>query len=233
MFFKKSIKFYSECESITDTYPIYPARDYKRQWVKNCAKSFQKFKKLNDNTSNVRTAVMCPGIRGIMESGFIITTWFDFTIETNESDNYNYKVYTPESLDIYLDKVGYTNSRLITDFNTKQLPIRIPTNNYFGSIIKVHLPWSLEIPAKESLTILPVQYDDNPQFTACGGLLKEGFGVELNIHLFWHEKNGRVFVPAGTPLCQIIPSCPIDFSVMDKKAERKRNRQMLKLFNRF
>lgn len=199
-FFKKPVvKFYSEYPEITDAYPIIPAREYKRKWVKNCAKAFAKYRKVKDGRATTITATKCPGIRNVMEEGYIITSWTDFTIETKDG---HMEVYYPTGLEKLLESMNY-DQRIITSFNTDESPMRIPTGRNFSHIVKIFVPYSFDIPPGYELKIMPVHYDDNPMFTACEGTT-EGFHIDFNVHMFWHTTEGRVTIEAGTPLCQIV-----------------------------
>lgn len=197
---KPVVKFHSECTLITDEYPIYPAKEYKRKWVKNCAMAFQKYKKVIDGRSSLITAAKCPGLRDVMESGYIVTTWHDFTIETNEK---GHEIFYPSLFEEFLKTVNLSHPK-ITTFDAKSGPMKIPTGNNYDQIFKIFIPYSFEIPKGYELLIMPVQYDDDPKFSACYGKC-DGFQSDFNIHIFWHTKNGRVTIPAGTPLCQLVP----------------------------
>jgi hypothetical protein len=236
MFFKKEIKFFSLNQSITDTYPIYSAKDYKRKWVKNCAAAFQKYKNVVDNRNNVITAAKCPGMREIMEKGYIVTTWCDITIETAIDKPYEYKVYFPDSLDTYLKEVEY-DKPIVSGFSMKDSPLKIPTGKNKKIILKFWSPWFIQTPNNYELLVMPVQYDDDPAFTACGGIIESGNHVEFNIHVFWHETNGRVLIPAGTPLCQLIPikkdPIKIDFLKITDKINHIRVKTIFNLRNKF
>jgi hypothetical protein len=203
MFFKPKLKFYSEIPAVNEIYPIYPAKDYKRKWVKDCAIAYQKYKKIVNNRSSVITTAKCPGIRKITEAGYIVTTWCDFTIETFADKPYEYSVYYPTGMDRFLKEINY-NKPVISDFNMKDSPLKIPTGSNFKRILKIWSPWTIDIPKNWELLFLPIQYDDNPKFTALSGKIS-GLATDLNIHVLWHETNGRIHIPAGTPLCQLVP----------------------------
>jgi hypothetical protein len=232
-FFRKpSVKFYSEYPEITDSYPIIHAREYKRKWVKDCATAFAKYRKRVDSRATILTATKCPGMRNVMEEGYIITTWTDFTIETSDG---KMEVYYPTGMDKFLESISF-EQRVVTSFDTAMSPMRIPTGRNFSHIIKVFVPYSFDIPSGYELKIMPVHYDDNPVFTACEGTT-EGFHVDFNVHLFWHEKNGRVTVPAGTPLCQIVARKKQTIDIVESKMtadiEKKTKTRRLKKFNKF
>lgn len=229
---RKSVKFYSECPIITDEYPIYPARDYKRNWPRNCGKAFLKYKKVTDGRASTISVARCPGMRNVMEEGWIVQTWHDFTIETSDD---GYKVYYPTPLEEFLERIDFKHP-LITSFDTNVGPMKIPTKEYFSHIFKVFIPYSFDIPKGYELRILPIAYDDDPKFTACSGAC-DGFQSDLNVHIFWHTKQGRVTIPAGTPLCQIVPvkknTIPVELLTADNKMIEKARQRLLHKSNKF
>tara|TARA_B110000503_G_scaffold86108_1_gene131112 strand:+ start:511 stop:1206 length:696 start_codon:yes stop_codon:yes gene_type:complete len=224
--------FYTEFPQLVKDYPIYPAKDYKRKWVKDCAANFIKYKK---RFPNALTAAKCPGLRTVMESGYIVQNWFDFTIETS-GDEYEFIVQYPDSLKEYLEVIGY-DGLLINSFNTKFGPVNIPTYNNLGSIIKIWTPYHIEVPEGYSLSIQPIHYDDTPSFTACYGSLEAGMNVDFNVHVYWHEKNGKIFIPAGTPLCQVVlvknQDSQMLINVADKNIATKIKKLQLDKHDRF
>ena len=229
---KPEVKFYTDFPAITDQYPIYPARDYKRAWVRNCAKAFSKYKdKIGDKQSLI-TATKCPGIRNVMESGYIVQSWFDFTIEATEKD---FKVHYPEQLEKHLADIGYTNP-LVNSFNTRYSPLQIPTGNALPHIIKIWTPYHFEVPDTHELLVLPVQYDDNQTFNACTGSIS-GFEIDFNVHVYWNAVNQTVHVPAGTPLCQLVPirrdQIPIKTEVASPGIREIAAKRKFKKYSRF
>jgi len=202
IFNKPKLQIYNEYPTINEHYPILSAKEYKRRWVKNCAVAHQKYKKVTQDKSNVITATKCPGIREIMTEGWIFTTWCDFTIETSEDTPYDYNIFYPQGFNKVLEKINY-DKPIVSDFKMNVSPLKIPTGSNSKFILKIWLPWIIDIPKGWRLLILPVQYDDDPKFTACPGIMT-GIMPECVIHLYWHETNGIVKIPAGTPLCQIM-----------------------------
>jgi hypothetical protein len=229
---KPSVKFYSDFPEISDQYPIIPAREYKRSWVRNCAKSFARYKEKMNNSRSLITATKCPGMRNVMEKGFIVQSWFDFTIETTDKD---FKVFYPDNLETHLKNIGYQNP-LVNSFDTKYSPLQIPTGNSLPHIIKIWTPYHFEVPKGYELLVLPIQYDDNLSFSACTGSIS-GFEIDFNVHVFWHEKNTRIHIPAGTPLCQLVPikSSSIDLNTLPStdKVKSEVKKRKFKKYSKF
>lgn len=229
---RRSVTFHSEYPIITDEYPIYPAKDYKRNWPKACGKAFSRYKKVTGGRTSVITTAKCPGMRSIMESGWIAQTWFDFTIETDGKD---FEIFYPNNLKQFCDVIDYRHP-LVTQFDTDWSPLKIPTGNNHSHIFKVFIPYNFDIPKGWDLMIMPVFYDDDPVFSACPGRT-DGFQSDFNVHIFWHEQKGRHTVKAGTPLCQLIPirKTGIDITLgksSDERTHKARKRLMHKM-NKF
>jgi|SRR6056300_55945 len=198
---KPAVTFWSENEIINDLYPVYPAKEYKRKWVKNCATAFKKYKEKSAGKYTLLTVAKCVGIRNVMEAGYIVQTWCDIVIETKDG---KFEVSTPEHLNPVLQDINY-QEELVTHFDMRYSPVRIPVSeDNFQSILKFKSPYTFEVQPGYQCLILPVAYDDNPNFTACMGIT-DGLNPNFNVHLYWHVKEGRVHIPAGTPLCQVVP----------------------------
>lgn len=225
------VTFWSENEIINDLYPIYPAKDLKRKWVKDCAKAFQKYRDKGAGKYTQLTATRCPGIRSITEAGYIMQTWCDIVITTKDG---KYEVETPHRLDPVLNRINYDKD-ILTDFDMRYSPMRIPTGNGIPFILKWHSPYTFEVKEGYNLMILPISYDDNQAFSACPGMT-DGFNPNFNVHLYWHETDGRVHLPAGTPLCQLVPvktGYPIETKIADEEAAKRIRKKEFTMNNTF
>lgn len=222
---KPPVTFWSENEVINELYPIYPSKKHKRSWVKSCAAAYQKYKDRSANSGKytLLTAAKCPGIRNIMEAGYIVQTWCDIVIETKDG---KYTAETPEHMNSILEQIDYKEG-FVTHFDMRYSPMRIPYgDNNFPAILKFKCPYTFEVQPGYELMILPVAYDENPNFTACMGLTG-GLNPNFNVHVYWHVKEGRVHIPAGTPLCQVIP-VKTGFEVETKELDEDARKRILK-----
>ena len=204
--------FWSENVLISDAYPIYPAKEYKRKWLKHCAIAYKKYTERDARYTAVTTA-KCPGIRKICETGYILQSWCDIVITTNADGTY--QVDVPKDLP-ELIKDSPQSSKLVTSFDMRYSPVRIPTGDNFNSILKFWTPYTFDVKEGYSLMVLPIPYDDDPPFSACPGIAMN-FEIGFNIHVYWHVKEGRTFIPAGTPLCQLIPTKIVDDPIKVKE----------------
>jgi hypothetical protein len=204
--FNKSPKlnFYCSLPEVMDRYPIIPAKNFRPQWARDSAVAYKEFVK--NSPVNVRTTgtVKCPGIRDISSKGFILQSWFDFSILTTDNP-IEFQYALPQGLDKHLKDLGFKKD-LIEWFSGDVPQVTIPlANNNLQTLLKIITPWAVSIPKGWSLLIMPIPYPDEPEFTATHGILGQGDFYEINPILKWHKRPGELLVKAGTPLCQLIP----------------------------
>jgi hypothetical protein len=206
--FKKSnpqFQFYSSVPGVKEQFPIIESKEYKRKWVAPVANSYKTITDDLNNYGKPFTGVAkCPGIFGVLHTGWIVTSWFDFIIETKDNGkSVGYRV--PPFLKDNLSSNSSFDRSLINIMNLElpQMKIPIPPQS-LNLLIKISTPWHVEIPKGWNLLIVPVSYSDENRFTSSTGILRPG-DEEINPQLFWHQLNGVELIPAGTPLCQLIP----------------------------
>lgn len=227
MFFKKDkIKFYCELPEIKEKYPIIDARQYKFDWFKKSAQSFKEVTQAKAAYEQISGIVKCPGIRPVMQQGYIVQSWFDLTIKVYD-DGFEY--FVPQGFYSYLEDRQYKKN-LVTPFLHTDKAHALPvSDNQMQSLIKISLPWAVKVPASWELLFMPLPYPDNTQFTAVHGMLGKGDFYNLNAILKLNVNPGEEFtIYAGTPLFQLIPTknTNIDIEIKDytddiKEKERK------------
>jgi hypothetical protein len=226
--FNKSpkIKFYCSLPEVKDKYPIIPAREFHPQWAKNSAIAYKEFVKNNAKYIRTTGIVKCPGIRDITSKGFILQSWFDFSILTTDNP-IEFQYCIPQGLAEHLKAQGFKKD-LIEWFSGDVPQVAIPlAKNDLQTVLKIITPWAVSIPKGWSLLIMPIPYSDEPEFTATHGLLEHGNFYEINPILKWHKRPGELLVKAGTPLCQLIPVKDelIDCEILEYNAEIKQKEQ--------
>jgi hypothetical protein len=215
-FFKKTLQFYCKLPEVKEKYPIIKASSYKPQWFKESAMAYKDEVKNNGTYQHVSGTVKCNGIRNIMKQGYILRSWFDLTIKTGDSPAEFQFVVPPEILN-YLEERKF-NKPLISWFSGNDKHVAIPVqSNSLQTLIKIATPWSVVVPKGWSLMFLPIPYPDDPEFSSTHGTLAGGDVFEINPILAWHKRPGDHFIPAGTPLCQLIPvkDDTLDISISD------------------
>lgn len=226
---KPKVKFYSSIPGVIENYPIIKASSYKRKWTYNAAEAFKETTKNLQNYQNTLTGVVkCPGVFDIMNSGWIVTAWCDFIIDVNRDYN-TINWHVPPMMQSVTSGDDF-NKPIITFISTQNPAMSIPIcgdDNH--CLVKIHTPWTAEIPKGWSLLVLPVSYSDETRFKATEGILKPADHIEINPQLYWKVIHGTELVKAGTPLCQIIPvkDNDIDFECLDFSDEQRLNQKKM------
>jgi hypothetical protein len=201
---KHNAAFYSFVPELEKLCPVTPA-EYEKPpaWV---MRAHAKFKEETDSpeklTRRYLTVSRCPGIRSLMQRGFVVKSWHDFTITTN-GDQESMQWNTPDRMleqivgapPIVLHEKGN-----LADFYGDAWPA-----TRHKTIVKCHMPWRFTLPKGYVFLMLPVPYADDPRFESASGVLDPEFSNELNIQLYWNVLEGTEFIRKGTPLCYLVP----------------------------
>ncbi len=214
MFFNKPVfKFYSFIPEILENYPIIKAKNARRDWFKTVTDSYKK--KTNDISQygiQMTSASKCPGIIEVNKLGWILTSWFDFTIETHGDKDLKWSVPStfPVSISNYQKIIGEP----IKYMDLEQSELKIPLHqNTFKLLVKISMPWVVDIPKGWNILMLPVSYSDDTRFFCSTGILKPGSFVQVHPQLFLNKNLGPQLIKAGTPLCQLIPVPESSFDI--------------------
>lgn len=195
-FFKKSkkpnIRFYSLQPGLAETFPIIPATSYKRPWFTDQKPHPQ---------DNMRSAD-CPGVKLLINSGWIVTAPADFGIKTN-GDGLSFEYREAVRFDHMKDDNYRKYVSQHDDYQSEPM-IECP-HKQLATIVKLDTPWRFEIDDEWMLLQLPVSYNKETRFTTCPGFLDPRYGHVINVQMFWHSLDAEETVTAGTPICQLIP----------------------------
>ena len=191
---KPIARFYSLQEEVADVHPIIPTSSLKRSWTKLSHSP-------HPDNGDVFTK-NCPGIKLMMNAGWVLTAPADFIIKTN-GDGVNFE-YT-ESQRFHLEKPPGQEKYI--DFHDQDQTERIldDPGKSLKTVVKVHTPWRVELDDDYLLLQVPVHYSNEKRFTPATGILDPRYAHVLNVQLFWHVFKGEELVRAGTPLVQYIP----------------------------
>lgn len=204
-FFKKTekLEFVSLLPEMTQLMPIEPSRQVSYNWLKEAMADYKKIKAQKEPlTERFTHFTRCPGMLSISKTGWVQRAWQDISIRTN-GDGVSFEWTTPIDQNI-IDAdhnwkwpyVSHHPEDLYSQFNKLG-------NHTLKTVIKIQSPWVAYIPKGYYLMSMPIPYPDRHEFTPAIGLLDGDYGPNfLNVQMFWHELNGEVKIPAGTPLCQ-------------------------------
>ena len=165
--------------------PIAPAREYFPEWWKNTPSSTYDWA---NNISN-NTAKSCPGIIGVLTSGFILPLWCDLAFKFGpEGYSYNFS-----------DKSCRMDQH--DDFQTP---------GFYGDYyrLKITSPWLIRTPVKilfQQPTYL--REDAYPFVTPYGIVPPVKNLISTNIFTFFKkpDQEMHMFIKQGTPLLHMVP----------------------------
>lgn len=206
MWFKKQkkLKFYCQLPEVQDTYPIVPANEVKFSWMKETVKDYKQQNAEQGHYKAITSAVKCPGIRPSMTMGYIVRSWFDLTIVTSE-DPHKFEYYFNDKMYRYLEERKFHGVSLVSWFSSQDKAHAVPVaENDLQELIKISTPWWVDVPKGYKLLVTPVTYSDRTEFSSVHGVLDSSSQWPINVILRWHKRPGKTFIPAGTPLCQLI-----------------------------
>ncbi len=204
MFWRKpKVTFHCKLPEVMERYPIVPAKSVKFSWLRQSAIEYKRQAEQNGTHQHVTGTIKCSGLQSIMQRGWILSSWFDLTINTGaDSDRFEFAI--PPTFKEYLQNTKW-NQKLINWFSQSQPELRIPIpQNSLQTLVKIATPWTVSIPRGKALLVMPVPYPDQPEFTATHGILEPGEFYDINVIVQIHRRPGELFIPAGTPLCQML-----------------------------
>jgi len=192
---QEKIEFFSTVPGLADSFPIFPASQWRPKWVANCRDDFAKHK----GYKRPSHLYQCPGIFDLYKTGFMIPLWHDTVIKTQLDEEAFAYVHPSEMLAKLRegDPVGTHPYEL-----QKWLPRR-PWS--IAPIMKFNTPWNVIAPKGVKFLMTSIAYSDSYEFEACQGILDPSISTELNVQGYWNVKEGETRLNAGTPLAHLIP----------------------------
>jgi hypothetical protein len=206
MFFRKKPKvtFHCKLPEVLEQYPIVPAKSVKFNWLRQSAVDFKNMAEQKGKYESVAGTVKCSGLQNIMQRGWILSSWFDLTIRTSQEDGDRFDYAIPTSIDLYLNETKW-KYKLVSWFSDSEAALRVPMpQNSLQSLIKIGTPWTVSVPKGQALLMMPLPYPDQPEFSAVHGIIEPGDFYDINAIIAIHRRPGELFIPAGTPLCQMM-----------------------------
>lgn len=217
-FFKKKpkIRFINVLPGVAPAYPIYSARELKRDWLERNAKDFntetKRVKKCPIHEFSFRGLgfmINCPAIKEFMNTGYIVPCPFDFAVDTN-GDGVTFQASTLSPADAGMqfrpdhDNIIATNA--LQSHSKAQFHdyVKVPRNS-LKTVLKINTGWNIVPDDNFVYMFSSVHYNEEDRFTAAAGILDPYISPAINVQLYWHVLQGREIIKAGTPLLQIIP----------------------------
>jgi hypothetical protein len=189
--FSKKLTFYSLIEGVEKTMPIIPSKDYSHSWVL----------KARESVKNNKSVLRCPGIFKVKNEGWILRTYQDIKLKITGSDFIWQSPMDSEKLYSHFkcNPVDFHGEKFLFDY-FENWP-----KNSFSKVIKINLPWSVDVPKGYILHQFHPAYLDENRFTALPGMYTSDTGLNvLNVLLTLHVENNEILIKSGTPIAQIV-----------------------------
>jgi len=189
--FSKKLTFYSLIEGIEYIMPIIPSKDYKHPWLQKAIVNIKKD----------QSVLRCPGILKIKNEGWIVRAWQDIKIKVEGSE---FSWTTPlDQRELYThlpaDALGWHDESRLFDY-FENWP-----KDSLSKIIKINVPWSVDVPKGYILHQFHPAYLDENRFTTLPGMYTSDTGLNtLNVPIILHMNKGEVLIKAGTPIAQLV-----------------------------
>jgi hypothetical protein len=217
------IEFHSLIPELVYDMPIEKAKISSFEWYNKIIQDY----KNNNPKPNIHTS-RCPGILNICNIGWVQRSYQDFVITTNgDSKSFLWESEIDQKSlkhgELMRDYVSYHPAEHLFKFNQVK-------KDTLQTILKIQSPWLVKIPKGYSLLFMPIPYNDNNNFTAACGILKDS--NFLNVQLFWHCLNDTIIIKKGTPLQQyvLIKDESIESVVKEANLEQFNNVESVKWY---
>lgn len=190
---KSWVRFYSMEPGVPEIFPIRPSSEIKRSWMD--------VQQEPDPDNGPMYTKNCPGIKKLVNSGWILTAPADFIIATNgDKTTFRWR----ESRKFTRGTPGWENYVGFHNQHQTELTLDDPTKS-LKTVVKLDTPWRIAASDDMLLLQIPISYNNESRFTAATGVFDPRFGHVVNVQLYWHVFEGETLIKAGTPLVQYLP----------------------------
>ncbi len=150
------------------------------------------WKNMPSKTEFSDTAKMCPGISDYLNSGYIISTWTDISIDQSSE-------YGPNA-SLYNNREGAASHP-----PHQCLELFAHRSHHLGTV-KLPGCWMIKTSPGYSVMLLPLWYWPNQPWEAMPGIIhSDNHHGEVNINMILKSTEPQISIPAGTPIAQIVP----------------------------
>lgn len=194
----KEITFVSLVPGMAELHPIQHARLVKFDWVPKVLSEFKELKKHATPGRRFTSVRKCPAVFDVLKHGYVVPLPFDVEIEIKHEPNFQYRWRIDSAELQVLLGVG--------DPITEQAKITGHQRPHSAdNILKISLPWRIIAPKGLKILHNPIPYADNYNIESCIGMWDPTDSPQLNIQCWVNMRDGIFVIPAGTPICQLIP----------------------------
>lgn len=208
--------------AISEEFYPQPASKNIPDWYKNTNSYRHSNKYVFDETGGNQTIKKCMPVFDALTSGYTIKTHVDINVSLRDgSSYYEWPSYEPISFHV-----------------VDQAPLHPKKNNM--PYPKINNPWSIQTKKGYSCLFIPPMHNPNGIFTIMPGIVDtDTHIIPVNFPFTLDDPHFEGLIPAGTPICQIIPfkrdsfSMKIGDSKQFQKVERANSIYRVNFINRY
>ena len=159
------------------------------------AKEFNKNLDFSREEFSIRS---CPGIRDLINTGYVIPLWQDILIKY--SDNQGVDVIPSGNM---VDQNGQPFHD-IQFHGERELAGYSFGDQYFNFTMKIRCPWYVKTQPGTHILLIPSFYNEHPHFTVASGIVTSDVYPMILAQVVLKKFKGEILLKKGTPLMQII-----------------------------
>jgi hypothetical protein len=182
---------FTDTLGVAQEYKPQPAHKLLPDWYKNTKTYENKIKQPDGNGGTTATIKKCMPVFDVMNAGYFLVTHTDVFVSS--------KINIEGQIEPWYEWSSFTP---ISFHNNFQATLHPKVDN---NIPKYFNPWSIKTPKGYSSLFIAPAHRDNV-FEAFPGIVDtDTYHAPVNIVFVLKDKNFEGLVPAGTPICQVIP----------------------------
>ena len=187
----KNIEFFKIYEGVSDYYAPKPAIKMLPDWYKEMPSYMGINQDKIANSATNATIKKCLPVLDSMAAGYFIVTHCDINIKW---DGIHYE------FDVPVDNIGY-----ISDHDIEQIKLHPDNGDDLMVAPKYKNPWGIKTPTGYSCIIIPPMHRDNEILIMPGIVDTDKYHNAIQLPFTIKNKKQDAFIPAGTPIAQVIP----------------------------
>jgi hypothetical protein len=180
---------FTDTVGVSKEYNPTPALACIPQWYKNMESYMVGEKKPDYNGSNTGTIKRCMPVFDAIASGYIIYTYVDIYVSKRDGEPH----------------YQWSNSKPLDFHPISQAPTHPYRNGLEGGYPKWKNPWGIKTPKGYSCLFTQPMHRESPFKILDGIVDTDTYTAQVNFPFVLNDPNFEGFIPAGTPMAQVIP----------------------------
>ncbi len=181
---------FTKVADVPELYFPKPSSQYLPEWYKKTNGYIGGKKDITINGESNGTIKKCIPVFDALTAGYILVTSYDIIVKKGDNGVQRYTT---------------SNGEFSLQFHsTMQAPYHPKMNNF--DYPKIINPWAIRTPKGYSCLFLPPVHGGNGFFTIVEGFVDtDKYNAPVNFPFVINDTNFEGLIPAGTPICQVIP----------------------------